>query len=951
MRLSPEQRAAAAWSGGPLRVVAGAGTGKTAVIAERFARLVAAGLPPAGILVLTFTDRAAEEMRRRIAEALDGEPPPQVGTFHSLAMRWLREDGPAIGIPAAFRVLEGPDRWIAVRELMWELGDPILVGEERPDDLISPLLRVLERLKQELVPFHSLVAWCRRSPNDPDAPRLLAAARLFEEHSRRTRAQALLDFDDVLVEAVRLLEARPEVRARYRERFQALMVDEYQDTNLAQERLVELLAPVSGSVCVVGDDDQSIYRFRGASRASMERFVRSFPAAHTLTLGRNRRSPGRVVKAARALIENNLDRIPKALSASLPAGPHVEVLHCPDGAAEASALAAAIQALSAQAGARIAVLCRTNAIARPIAEALRNAGIRFRHHAGQGLYQLPEVRDTIAMLRWIADPRDLLAMARVISRPPLERDLAAALALVRDAGQGASALAALAGQNAADPMLRELCELAGLSSRLGVDELFFELMTRTSYLERAVPPAELARAAASLTRLGELIESHCERTLDHGLAGYLARLGLVMLSGLDEAIPESDPEFAGEPADGDGASVEVMTIHQAKGLEFEAVFVPALVEGRLPLGRRGEGFDLPALVLEPGVRGREDQVAEERRLFYVAMTRARQRLVLSWADRYEGTRKWRRSRFLEEASISGALRERVVITAPTPAPGRTPAPHEARNRPGRVRREPVRLSFSAVSSYRECPRQHWYRYQVGLPAGQSAEAQHGSVVHAALMRAGALRAAGEPVAGGRLLDLLEEAWATVTPVDPRRLPALRGLGRAQLERFAAGGGLAQRPAMVERSFTTDLDGWRLTGIIDRIDPPTPPPTQIRGGVAGPSPGAGLEGSRRPAAWGIVDYKTGAPLPASRLRRDLQLALYALGARESLGLDPVDLEIVYLREDRRVVVPGGEDLIAEARRVVGEVAEGVRAGNREPRPERRRCSLCAYRAVCEASLAL
>jgi DNA helicase II / ATP-dependent DNA helicase PcrA len=321
--------------------------------------------------------------------------------------------------------------------------------------------------------------------------------------------------------------------------------------------------------------------------------------------------------------------------------------------------------------------------------------------------------------------------------------------------------------------------------------------------------------------------------------------------------------------------------------------------------------------------------------------------VLSWADRYEGSRKWRRSRFLDEAATSGVLRERALPVVAAARPARPPA----RSRAPRVEPAPERLSFSAVSTYRECPRQHWYRYQVGLPAAQSAEAQHGSVVHAALMRAGAMRAAGEPVGCERLLELLEEAWGAVTPVDPRRLPALRALGRAQLERFAAGGGLAERPAMVEHSFTTDLDGWRLTGIIDRIDPPTPPPTQVRGGGVGSSDAGELEVSRRAGAWRIVDYKTGTPLPASRLRRDLQLALYALGAREALGLDPVDLEIVYLREGRRVVVPGGEDLISEARRVVGEVAEGVRAGNREAHPERRRCSLCPYRAVCEASLAL
>ena len=947
MRLSAEQQAAAAWPAGPLRVVAGAGTGKTAVITDRFARLVAQGVAADRILVLTFTERAAEEMRRRIADVLDGEPPPHVGTFHALAMRWLREDGPAIGVSAAFRILEGPERWIAVRELMWELGDPVLVGEERPDDLVTPLLRVLERMKQELVPLERLLAWCGRAPADPETPRLLAAARLFQEHARRCRSQGLLDFDDVLVETVRLFESHPQVRARYRRHFQALLVDEYQDTNLAQERLVELLAPPTGSLLVVGDDDQSIYRFRGASRASMERFAASFPEAATLTLGRNRRSPGRVVAAAGALIGHNPDRLEKHLSAGRPPGRLVEVVRCPDGESEA----AAITALAGEADSGVAVLCRTNAIARPIAEALRRAGVPFRHQAGQGLYQLPEVRDAVAMLRWLADPADLLAMARVACRPPLEMDLEPTLKLVRDAAtEGASALAVLARQEGADPLLVELCDLASEVGRAGVDELFFELMSRTRYLERAVVASERPRAAAALTRLGELIEEHCQRTRDHRLTTYLEWFDLVLLSGLDEAIPSVDPEFVGSGEAG-CAGVELMTIHQAKGLEFDTVIVPALVEGRLPLYRRGEGFDLPAALLEPGVRGREDHLAEERRLLYVAMTRARRRLVLTWAERYEGLRRWRPSRFLEEASASGVLRERILPPTPTPTPTPTPAPAPA----GRVTIEraatetasPVRLSFSAVSSYRECPRQHWYRYRAGLPAAQSAEAQHGSVVHAALMRAGRLRAAGVTVGTGRLLDLLDEAWAEVTPVDPRRLPALRRLGRDQLERFSAAGGLRARPAMVERAFTTDLDGWRLAGIIDRVDPP---PTQ-EGGEVGSSSADELEVGGRPGAWRIVDYKTGAPLPASRLRRDLQLALYALAAKESLGLDPVDLEIVYLREGKRVLIPSDEELITDARRVVGEVAERIRAGNREPRPERRRCSLCPYRAVCDFALAL
>src|SRR4030088_3375784 len=241
--LNQEQRAAVADLGGPVRVVAGAGTGKTAVIAERFHRLVAAGAPPGSILVMTFTERAAAEMRARIESGLGsymGEL--WVGTFHSVAQSLLREDGWRIGVPPSFRVLAGADRWIQMRELLWELGDPALVGAERPDDLVNPLLRLLERLKQELLATPRREDWARPCDDRELGEQMLAAVRLFRAYGRRSEAQKLLDFDDLILRLVRLLEARPEARERNVKRFTSVLVDEYQDSNLAQERVGELAA-------------------------------------------------------------------------------------------------------------------------------------------------------------------------------------------------------------------------------------------------------------------------------------------------------------------------------------------------------------------------------------------------------------------------------------------------------------------------------------------------------------------------------------------------------------------------------------------------------------------------------------------------------------------------------------------------------------------------------------
>ena len=283
LRLDPAQRQAIAELEGPIRIVAGAGTGKTEVIVERYRRLVAAGAPVDSILVMTFTERAAAEMRARIEAGLGSyHGDLWIGTFHSIAQALLREDGWRIGVPPSFRVLAGADRWIQLRELLWELGDPALVGGERPDDLVNPLLRLLERLKQELIPFARLEDWARTTEDRELGEQLIAAVSLFRANQRRSEAEKLLDFDDLILLLVRLLERRPQARERNVKRFTSVLVDEYQDSNLAQERMVELLAG-RRNVAVVGDDDQSIYRFRGASLASMERFIRVFEGAVTLT--------------------------------------------------------------------------------------------------------------------------------------------------------------------------------------------------------------------------------------------------------------------------------------------------------------------------------------------------------------------------------------------------------------------------------------------------------------------------------------------------------------------------------------------------------------------------------------------------------------------------------------------------------------------------------------------
>jgi DNA helicase-2/ATP-dependent DNA helicase PcrA len=919
IKLGLDQRQAAAIGHGPVRVVAGAGTGKTAVIAERFRRLVAGGASPASILVMTFTDRAAAEMRQRIEDLIDS-PAPAVGTFHSIALGWLRSDGRLIGVPAGFRILAGADRWILARELMWALGDPALTGDERPDDLVSPALQMLERLKQELVPLKRLSAWASSTDDTERAHLMAACVRLFRAYERACRNQRLLDFEDLLTQAVRMLEEQPALVRSYTARYPHVLVDEYQDLNLAQERLVELISQ-EGEPFIVGDDDQSIYRFRGASRASLERFQSHFPSALTVTLGRNHRSSRRIVAAAGALIANNSERLLKELTSSR-SGERVELWLCPDGGTEASAIAAEAERLVAGGTPmpKIAVLCRTNAIARPISTALAARRLPHVVIGGHGFHDRPEVKDVIALLRVMRDPTDVVALARALTRPPCGLDPTAALTKLRDR-DGAAPLDALESWAPAARFAALLGMLSKEAARLDVRDLFFELMEKSRYLDAlgvALEPSEAARATANVSRFAEMIAEFCEASNDRSLETYMRHLDLVLLSGEDE-----------EPAAVEGLvdAIQVMTIHQAKGLEFEAVFVPGLVEGRLPQSGRSPRFELPQAVLEPLVRGREDVVAEERRLLYVAMTRARRHLYLTRASHYEGGRRWRESRFIAEILSAGprTIVERDVAASSRPSP--QPAPRRGAGA--------VVLSYSAIAAYRDCPRQYWYRYEQRLPVVQSAEAVQGVILHEVLRRAGEARKSGETVTAELVRSLHSEVWSATTFPDARRAPTFKRNGAAQLEAYRKQGGFDSRPEYLEQPFSADLDGWTLRGVIDRID-------------------------RTENGWRIVDYKSGRPV--ARSRRDLQVALYAVGAASSLKLDPqgggpgsgsgrpsMDLDIVYLASGETLRLARSDALAVEAQKQGAEVAEGAQAGRFEARPDRRRCRLCPYRLACAEAL--
>jgi len=677
-QLNPQQRAAVLQTEGPVLVLAGAGSGKTRVIAHRVVHLLDQGVPARAILAVTFTNKAAAEMRERIVR-LAGDPEKHnfffgrqrcrgltVSTFHAFGVRVLREHGARLGLPERFAIFDAGDQGALVKRLLRE----VKVDDRRFD--LARVIAILSRLRTS------------GEPGRPDDEYELIAAELLPRYELGLRAMGAVDFDDLLLLPLRLLDDR-EVLEHYQRRYRYLLVDEYQDTNEAQFRLLSLLAGVRRNLCAVGDDDQSIYAWRGAQVRNILGFDAKFPGGHEVFLEQNYRSTGAILGAANAVIGKNPGRKPKRLWTDRGRGANVRVVSASDDDAEARYVADEVLRVAYEDKVplgEIAVLYRTNAQARPLEEALRLSGVRYRVVGGTSLFDRKEVRDLIAYLRAALNPKDEVSLLRIVNVPARgigDQTVARAQELARARGApvwevlraGAPELAHASERIAGFAALlerygerltrsgfsgaaRDLCEEVGLfeEARRGAQsaqaqarrvEALEGILRQLAEFEqrgRAAGPTTTATPTATLP-------PDEDDTLPSGLPGYLARLAL------DSKDADGDP----------GDAVTLMTLHGAKGLEWRCVFLCGLEEGLLP--HSGRGFDdASAEASAEGVANLE----EERRLAYVGMTRARERLTLTRA-----AKRLRRgklvprtpSRFLDD--LPAELVDLIDLSGPAPA--------------------------------------------------------------------------------------------------------------------------------------------------------------------------------------------------------------------------------------------------------------------------------------------
>jgi DNA helicase-2/ATP-dependent DNA helicase PcrA len=610
--LNPQQRDAVAHVEGPLLILAGAGSGKTRVITHRMAHLIAAHrVPGPCILAVTFTNKAADEMRQRVVRLVgenERQNSPLVSTFHSFSVRALRRDGASLadvrpGFTRSFTIYDDDDQAAVIKSIFKAFG-----------------------LDEKFMQYRAVCSWISHNKNhklspqdvygnarDPQSSQL---AKIYDEYESRLRLANALDFDDLLLETVRLLTHDVNLRLQYNRRYEFLMIDEYQDTNRSQYELMRLLTEQHQNVGVVGDEDQSIYGWRGADIRNILDFERDYPKAAVIRLEQNYRSTKNILDAASAVVANNEERKGKWLWTESGAGSPIVLYKAPSGENEALYIAETIEkTLRRNPEERVAVLYRTNFQSRQIEEALRRYGRKYTVVGGFSFYQRAEIKDALSYLKAIVSPNDSVSLLRIINTPArgigkttldqveiyaLQHNVSAWVAIGRMLEEHVFPPRAEAALGVFHTMMQELSAFAKTDPPPSAADVLREVLNRTGYA-KMLQSEDTPQSESRLENLNELVNA----------AEEAAERGENITDFLDHAALVSDADSVDERA-----PVSLLTMHNAKGLEFPVVFIAGLEEGLFPHSR---SFDS------------KKAMEEERRLCYVAMTRAEKRLYLTHA--------------------------------------------------------------------------------------------------------------------------------------------------------------------------------------------------------------------------------------------------------------------------------------------------------------------------------
>ncbi len=963
--LNRQQLTAVTHGEGPLLIVAGVGTGKTTVITRRIAWLIASKkAQPGEILALTFNDRAAAEMEERVDVLVPyGYIDARIGTFHSFCDSILRENAVLLGLTPDYDILTEPEQVIFLKERLFDLPLERFRPLGNPVKHLQALLSLFSRAKDEDVTpegYKQYASSLRKqfqessdtAPLEGEVLDQEELADVYDVYERLLAKGGFVDFGNLIALSLRVLREHPTVRNRYQEQFRYFLVDEFQDTNHAQFELLKLLAG-NGNLTVCGDDDQSIYKFRGAALSNILSFQQEYPDSKLVVLTENYRSTQEILDGAYRLIQNNNpDRLEKKaninkhLSSVRGDGKPIHYRHCGCIDEETDYVAEKISELVSGACEYrdVAVLVRSNAQAEPFIRSLNLRDIPWRFSGSRGLYDQEEIRTVMALLRLLAVPDDSLS-AHYLASSVLYQVPGDDLALVTSyANRKKRPLFEIFGACCENPQFLDLsdngreavCKLAAdvremlsLAAEEKTGEVLYRYLTsQTGYLEKLSNSGEFADAleVQNLAKFFSVVERFADTAKYDRVPWFVDYL--------DALIEAGDNPPVGE-AEWNEDAVSVLTIHQAKGLEFAVVFLVGLISGRFPSRNRSDPIPLPEALASDELASSDFHRQEERRLFYVGMTRAKDYLYLTSAQDCGGKRQRKPSMYVCEALELVASQiepiKDTAMSAITRYGKKGDSVAGADKKGGQLAlvsrgEEIVDLSHRRIDDYLTCPMKYRYIHILKLPIRRHHSVIFGSAIHQAIKRYNVAKHAGNTVSISELEDTFRSSWysegfLTRQHEQLRLEEGLEALGNFYQHEEAAD----QTPKYVEKRFSFYEAGAKVVGIYDRID------VTDEDGV-------------------IIDYKTSQVSDKKhamrRTKNSRQLRIYCLAYEHLFSKLPARVELRFLTPE--VVIGAYEPTQKTIEKAINDIeatVTGIRNQEFAPDPGYLACRYCPYSGIC------
>lgn len=1002
--LNSEQTKAIRHDKGPLLIVAGAGTGKTTVITERIRYLIQEKkVPPENILALTFTEKAAGEMLGRVDEAMPlGYEEPWLSTFHSFCDRILRLEALEIGLDPSFKILPSPEQWLLVRKHLFEFNLKHYRPLGNPTKFISAILKLFSRAKDEIVDADEFLEYAKSNhvipstARDPDRTsktqrdsspeftpnemngaqndnidehaeaeekeKLLELANAYKKYQELLIQENAMDFGDLLLWTIKLFKTRPSILKKYQNQFRHILVDEFQDTNYAQYEIIKLLAPPiiptqrnkvtrgknpmgskkpGPNLIVVGDDDQSIYRFRSAAVSNILDFKKDYPDAETVVLTENYRSTQSILDSAYLMIQNNNpDRLEvktgvnKKLKSKRDKKTAIEtpprLIIGETSEEESDRVVKKILELSKERGflyKDFAILARANNHLDPFVVSLKRNGIPYSLVGNRGLFDQAEIRSLMAFLKVLVNKNDNVSLYQLLTTPAFSLESNEVTQILTTAKLKKESLWETI-ENLADNSTEEFAkkckeivnQIEGSLKKITnrhVVSILYDFVVETGTINKLLKEEtiESALKIKNINLFFDKVKKFEAETENPTVFEFVDYLEMLIDAGENPAQAEIE----------DIDTVKLLTAHSAKGLEFPVVFVVNMVSDRFPTRERGEPLSLPDdLIKEPLPEG-DAHLEEERRLFYVAVTRAKDLLHVTYAKNYGGVREKKMSGFVKELNPEEERNEEEsqlsllnfnLSGGKEKKPTKIHLPEETNT--------PKYVSYSQLETFETCPLKYYYRYILGLTGTPSHALTFGQTIHRTLRDFHQAEMFGKEYSLDNLLKIYQDHWIGegYEDIEHRKLRFKEGLEilKQYYERYK---NLLNKPVFLEKKFTVKTGNLFLTGSIDRID------------------------QNEMGEYELIDYKTGeGKRKKQEIDKDEQLTIYALAAKEVLKINPKSLSLYFIEQNEKVTTERSDEDLEKIKQKMIEVFSQI-GQSTFPAKVGLWCNFCEFNRICPA----